>query len=136
MPPLRERREDIPLLADYFLRKFCENTNREVPHITQAAMELLMSHEWPGNVRELENAVERALVIGRNHEIGPAHFALGMPGDAAATGRSLDEIERTHIERTIRECGGNLSQAARVLDIDRTTLYHKLKRYKSAAVES
>jgi DNA-binding NtrC family response regulator len=133
VPPLRERREDIPLLVDHFLHKFCEATNREVPRITPAAMELLMAHEWPGNVRELENAVERALVIGRNHEIGPAHFALGMRGQTEGPGRTLDDIERAHIERTIRECGGNLSQASRVLDIDRTTLYHKLKRYKAAA---
>lgn len=131
MPALRERREDIPLLVDYFLRKFCEATNREPPRIAPAAMELLLAHEWPGNVRELENAVERALVIGKNHEIGPQHFALGMRADTAS-GRKLEEIERAHIERTIRECGGNLSQAARVLDIDRTTLYHKLKKYKTA----
>jgi len=133
VPPLRDRREDIPLLADYFLRKFCEATNREVPRIAPAAMELLMSHDWPGNVRELENAIERALVIGKNHEIGPAHFALGMRTEHAASGRSLDEVERAHIERIIRECGGNLSQASRVLDIDRTTLYHKLKRYKESS---
>ncbi|HLJ49619.1 MAG TPA: sigma-54 dependent transcriptional regulator [Bryobacteraceae bacterium] len=132
LPPLRERREDIPLLVDFFLRKFCESTNRPIPHLSQSAMELLMSHEWPGNVRELENAVERALVIGRNSEIGPSHFALGIQAQQDGSGRSLDEVERAHIERTIRECGGNLSQAARVLGIDRTTLYHKLRRYKTA----
>ena len=136
MPPLRDRREDIPLLADYFLRKFCEATNREPPHISQPAMELLVSHSWPGNVRELENAVERALVIGKNHEIGPGHFALGLHTETSGVGRSLDEVERAHIERIIRECGGNLSQASRVLDIDRTTLYHKLKRYKSVETEA
>lgn len=133
MPPLRDRREDIPLLADYFLQKFCSATNREPPRMTTAAMELLMAHDWPGNVRELENAVERALVIGRNHEIGPAHFALGMRSDGVNAARTLEDIERVHIERTIRECGGNLSQASRVLDIDRTTLYHKLKKYRAMA---
>jgi len=132
MSPLRDRREDIPLLADYFLHKFCEATNREAPHITPAAMELLMAHNWPGNVRELENAVERALVIGKDHEIGPAHFALGMHTETSGPGRTLEDIKRVHIERIIRECGGNLSQASRVLDIDRTTLYHKLKKYRSA----
>jgi len=133
VPPLRDRREDIPLLVEYFLHKFCEATNREVPRIAPTAMELLMSHEWPGNVRELENAIERALVIGKNHEIGPEHFALGLGTEHAGSGRSLDEVERAHIERIIRECGGNLSQASRVLDIDRTTLYHKLKRYKETS---
>jgi two-component system, NtrC family, response regulator HydG len=113
MPPLRERREDIPLLAEFFLRKSCETTNREVPRITQAAMELLMSHEWPGNVRALENAVERALVIGKNHEIEPAHFALGIGSGSAGSGRSLDEIERAHIERTIRELWESFASLAR-----------------------
>jgi DNA-binding NtrC family response regulator len=132
IPPLRERREDIPLLADYFLRRFCASTNREAPRISPAAIDSLMAHDWPGNVRELENAVERALVVGRNGEIGPAHFALGVRGEALGSGgRTLDEVERTHIEKVVSECDGNLSRAARVLGIDRTTLYHKLKRYRA-----
>ncbi len=133
MPPLRDRREDIPLLADYFVRKFCEATNRQIPRVTPAAMELLMSHNWPGNVRELENAVERALVIGRDNEIEPSHFALGLGAETAGPGRALEDVERAHIERVVSECGGNLSQASRVLDIDRTTLYHKLKKYRLPA---
>jgi DNA-binding NtrC family response regulator len=132
IPPLRERREDIPLLVDYFLRRFCASTNREVPRISPAAIDSLMAHDWPGNVRELENAVERALVVGRNGEIGPAHFALGVRSEALSSGgRTLDEVERTHIEKVVSECEGNLSRAARVLGIDRTTLYHKLKRYRA-----
>lgn len=130
LPPLRDRREDIPLLVDHFLRKFCEAINRTIPRVDPAAMEMLMGHDWPGNVRELENAVERALVIGRDGEIGTNHFALGLAIDGGASGRTLEEIERIHIERTVRECGGNISQASRVLDIDRTTLYAKLKRYQ------
>jgi len=133
IPPLRERREDIPLLADYFLRRFCASTNREPPHLSPAAIDALMAHDWPGNVRELENAVERALVVGRNGEIGPAHFALGVRAESLASGgRTLEEVERTHIEKVVAECDGNLSRAARVLEIDRTTLYHKLKRYRAA----
>ena len=132
IPPLRERREDIPLLVDYFLRRFCASTNRETPRISPAAIDALMAHDWPGNVRELENAVERALVVGRNGEIGPAHFALGVRSEALGSGgRTLDEVERTHIEKVVSECEGNLSRAARVLGIDRTTLYHKLKRYRT-----
>ena len=133
IPPLRERREDIPLLADHFLRRFCASTNREPPHLSPAAIDALMAHDWPGNVRELENAVERALVVGRNGEIGPAHFALGVRAEFLASGgRTLEEVERTHIEKVVAECDGNLSRAARVLEIDRTTLYHKLKRYRAA----
>ncbi|HZU29086.1 MAG TPA: sigma-54 dependent transcriptional regulator [Bryobacteraceae bacterium] len=130
MPPLRERREDIPLLLDYFLHKFCEATNRDVPRVAPAVVDTLVAHDWPGNVRELENAVERALVLGRNGEIGPGHFSLGMRGEPATAGRTLEDVERAHIERVIQECDGNLSRAARVLDIDRTTLYHKLKKYR------
>ena len=132
IPPLRDRREDIPLLADYFIRRFCASTNREPPRLTPQAVDTLMAHDWPGNVRELENAVERALVVGRNGEIGPAHFALGVRSESLSSGgRSLDEVERAHIEKVISECEGNLSRAARVLQIDRTTLYHKLKRYRT-----
>ncbi len=131
LPPLRERREDIPLLVDHFLRRFCENTNRPVPRISPPAIDILMAHNWPGNVRELENAVERALVVGRNGEIGPGHFALGVRTEAPVNGpRTLDEVERLHIEKVVGECEGNLSRAARVLGIDRTTLYHKLKKYR------
>ena len=76
--------------------------------------------------------MERALVVGRDGEIGPAHFALGVRSEALSSGgRSLDEVERAHIEKVISECEGNLSRAARVLQIDRTTLYHKLKRYRT-----
>src|SRR5579872_1134413 len=132
LPPLRDRREDIPLLVNHFLNKFCMATSRPVPTISSESLDLLMRHDWPGNVRELENAVERALVVGRGQEIRPSHFALGIQAQQDGSGRSLDEVERAHIERTIRECGGNLSQAARVLGIDRTTLYHKLRRYKTA----
>jgi two-component system response regulator HydG len=72
-------------------------------------------------------------VVGRNGEIGPAHFALGVRAEAlSSSGRSLDEVERSHIEKVVAECEGNLSRAARVLEIDRTTLYHKLKRYRGA----
>jgi len=131
IPPLRERREDIPLLAEHFLRKICAATNRAVPRLSGAAMDLLLAHDWPGNVRELENAIERALVLGRNGEIGPGHFSLGMRGEPSAAGRTLDEVERAHIQRVVEECGGNLSRAARVLAIDRTTLYHKLRKYRS-----
>jgi two-component system response regulator HydG len=88
-----------------------------------------MNHEWPGNVRELENAVERALVVCRGPEIKPADFSFQFQSGGVPTGRTLDDVERVHIERVLRETDHNLSRAARILDIDRTTLYNKLKRY-------
>ena len=129
LPPLRTRREDIPLLVNHFLNKFCMATSRPVPQISAEAMEILMRHDWPGNVRELENAVERALVVGRGPEIRPADFSFQFQADEPRGGQTLDDVERAHIERILRETQHNLSRAARILDIDRTTLYNKLRRY-------
>ena len=129
LPPLRDRREDIPLLVAHFLNKFCMATSRPVPQLSQEAIEVLMRHDWPGNVRELENAVERALVVGRGNEIRPADFSFQFQMDEPKGGKTLDDVERVHIERILRETQHNLSRAARILDIDRTTLYNKLRRY-------
>jgi DNA-binding NtrC family response regulator len=129
LPPLRDRREDIPLLVAHFLNKFCMMTSRPVPQISSEALQVLMNHEWPGNVRELENAVERALVVSRGPEIRPADFSFQFQTDGMPTGRTLEDVERVHIERVLRETEHNLSRAARILDIDRTTLYNKLRRY-------
>src|SRR5690349_11214120 len=129
LPPLRDRREDIPLLVAHLRNNFCLATSRPVPTISSEAMEQLMQHDWPGNVRELENAVERALVVSRGPEIRPGDFSFQFQGDEPRNGRTLDDIERVHIERILRETQHNLSRAARILDIDRTTLYNKLRRY-------
>jgi two-component system, NtrC family, response regulator HydG len=130
LPPLRDRREDILPLVDHFLHKFCIAMNRPgTPRVAPEAMDLLMRHHWPGNVRELENAVERALVVGRGPELSPADFSFQLQTIAAPNGRTLDDVERAHIEHVWSESAGNHSLAARVLGIDRTTLYKKLKRY-------
>jgi two-component system response regulator HydG len=104
-------------------------TNRPVPKISAVAMDLLLNHDWPGNVRELENAVERALVVGRGGEISPADFSFQFHQPDGAGGQTLDAVERVHIERVLNETGHNLSKSARILDIDRTTLYNKLRKY-------
>jgi DNA-binding NtrC family response regulator len=129
LPPLRERREDIPLLVNHFLNKFCMATSRPMPQISPEALETLMRHDWPGNVRELENAVERAMVVGRGTEIRPSDFSFQFQADEPKGGKTLEDMERAHIERILRETQHNLSRAARILDIDRTTLYNKLRRY-------
>ena len=100
-----------------------------MPAIAPEAIDVLMRHDWPGNVRELENAVERALVIGRGSEIRAADFSFQFQGDEPKGGKTLEDVERVHIERILRETQHNLSRAARILDIDRTTLYNKLRRY-------
>jgi len=129
LPPLRERREDIPALVDHFLEKHAAAMNRSVPAISRKAMDLLLSYHWPGNVRELENSVERALLISRDKEVLPAHFPFQIQKSAREGSQSLREVERRHIVQVIEQCGWNLSKSARILGIDRTTLYNKLRKY-------
>jgi DNA-binding NtrC family response regulator len=129
LPPLRERREDIPLLADHFVEKFAAAMNKPRPRLSAAAIDLLLTYNWPGNVRELENAVERALVIGRGEEIQPTDFPFQLPSVEPRRGHTLEDVERAHIERVLEETNWNLSRSARILDIDRATLYNKLRRY-------
>ena len=131
LPPLRERREDIPPLVEHFVRKFALAMNKHVSRISPGAMDQLQQQPWMGNVRELENAVERAMVVAQEPELREQDFIFKTqtPQAAPMAGKSLDEIERLHILRVLEECGGNQSRAADVLDIDRVTLHHKLKRY-------
>ncbi len=130
MPPLRERREDIPLLAEHFLKRLCVSTNRTaLPELKPAAVELLTAYDWPGNVRELENAVERALVVTRGPVLDEEAFAFLGRRRPTAAGQTLEEVEKAHVLAVWEQCEGNHSRAARTLGIDRTTLYAKLKRY-------
>lgn len=129
VPPLRERREDIPLLAEALLKKHAVAMNRPVPRISPEAVDLLLSYDWPGNVRELENALERALVIGRGSEIQPSSLPFQPSSTAPVTGRRLEDVVRAHIEHVLDETGWNLTHAARILEIDRSTLYSKIKSY-------
>ena len=136
IPPLRARREDVALLANHFLSKFAQQMNRPPQKLSQRTLELLTDYEWPGNVRELENAIERALLISRETELQPEDFPFQANPTQAATGRRLEDIERAHIERVLGETNWNLSRSARVLDIDRTTLYNKIRRYGLRTSES
>jgi two-component system response regulator HydG len=129
LPPLRERRQDIPLLAEALLKKHATAMNRPVPRISPAALDLLLNYDWPGNVRELENAIERALVIGRGPEIQPSDLPLHPSSSPGASGQRLEDVVRMHVERVLEETGWNLTQAANILDIDRSTLYSKIKSY-------
>jgi len=128
IPPLRDRREDIPLLVDHFVRKFSLAMSKKIVSVAPRAMQILQEHSWPGNVRELENAVERAMVVAQEPELREQDFTLKLQHNGAE-GRTLDEMERAHILRVLEECSGNQTRAAQVLDIDRVTLYNKLKRY-------
>jgi len=128
VPPLRQRMDDVPLLADHFVRKFSEAMSKRVERVSAEAIRLLRSYSWPGNVRELENAIERAMVVGSGPELQASDFSLKLTGESAS-GRSLSEVEREHILRVLEEAGGNKTRAAGILGIDRVTLHNKLKRY-------
>ena len=138
VPPLRDRREDIPPLADFFLKQYAEKNQRLIKGFTPRALDLLMRHGWPGNVRELENVVERAVIMARGEMISPGEFPddirrldADMPADEAlyTPGKSLKEVEKAMILRTLEETGGNRTHAARILGISRRTLQLKLKEY-------
>jgi DNA-binding NtrC family response regulator len=129
LPPLRDRKEDIPLLVDHFLHTHSLAMNRPTPKMSKAALDLLLSYEWPGNVRELENAMERALLITSENEIQEVDFPFQLNAHREDHHRSLAEVERLHIEKVVTDSNWNLSKAARILQIDRTTLYNKLRRY-------
>ena len=129
IPPLRERREDIPILAKHFIEKFASAMNRTAPRLAPRTLELLLGYHWPGNVRELENAIERSLLISRESDLPPEAFPFQVNPTRPVFGQRLEDIERVHIEKILNETNWNLSRSARLLDIDRTTLYNKIKRY-------
>jgi DNA-binding NtrC family response regulator len=143
IPPLRERREDIPLLAAHFLTHAAKRHGRAVPTLSPEAMALFLEHQWPGNVRELENAIERAVLLAETDTILPGDLPprlQGAPGggdgpDATATPHRLDEVEREHILRTLDVYAWNQARAAEALGIGRNTLWRKLKDYGVAPPE-
>jgi DNA-binding NtrC family response regulator len=137
VPPLRDRRDDIPLLAKHFLEKLSHELGKRVTDISDAALKLLMDHDWPGNVRELENAIERALVTCRGSELTEDDFAFLLRNGGPRTfsvpaGMTLQDLEKAAIEAALRRSGGNVKEAAQSLGIDRSTIYEKLKRYEIA----
>ena len=131
MPPLRERKEDIPLLADHFLEKFTREVNRGVERFSRDAMDELMLYHWPGNVRELSNAIERAVVVCKTTIITPQDLPIcGSPDHPDhPAGVSLYDVEKQHIQAILTRTGWHISKAAGMLGIDRSTLYNKIKRY-------
>jgi transcriptional regulator with PAS, ATPase and Fis domain len=140
LPPLRERREDIPLLVDHFIQKFAGQAKHQITGIDADALEALMIYRWPGNVRELEHTLERAILMGGKSTIGvddlpQTIIAAAAQNDtplerALAKGYTLHQLEREYIEQVMETTKGNKTEAARILGVDRTTLYRKLEEYK------
>ncbi len=139
LPALRQRSEDMPLLVDHFVRKFAESAKHKVDGIRPEALAALKSHDWPGNIRELEHTIERAVLLGKGELIGledlPPHFASRescelVVGQAVAKQLTLRDLEREYIDKLLASTHGNKTEAARILGVDRTTLYRKLEEYK------
>lgn len=129
IPPLRERKDDIPLLAEHFLRKYSRQTAKQVDRIDSEALRILKAYDWPGNVRELENAIERAVVLSKSRLLRAPDFSFLSAGPAAEyKPRSLRELEKDHVLRILEECDWNVTQASRTLDIHRATLHKMMTR--------
>ena len=138
LPPLRERKEDIPQLADHFFTIYREKNRKALRGISGKALDLLVRYDWPGNIRELENCIERAVIMAREEAIVPADFPpqirmLSMEGERDGFdipyGISLDEMERALIVKTLAETGGNRTKTSEILGINRRTLQNKLRQY-------
>ncbi len=130
IPPLRERKDDIPLLARHFVRKYSALMNKAEKPISESAMNALRSHAWPGNVRELENAIERAMVVAQGPAVMPEDLPmLRAARETAASGGTLADIEREHIRVILNELNWNITKSAERLGIDRATLYNKIEKY-------
>ncbi len=131
LPALRDRREDIPLLALHFLNRSRTRYRKQVSGFSPASMQQMMQYAWPGNVRELEHMVERAVLLCRGEEIEPADFAITAARQAAPLfdNMSIDEVEALLIRKMLRRCDGNISQAAEALGLSRAALYRRIEKY-------
>ncbi|MGA8085877.1 MAG: sigma-54 dependent transcriptional regulator [Terracidiphilus sp.] len=131
IPALRERREDIPLLAVHFLNRNRSRYRKQVTGFSPAAMQQMMQYPWPGNVRELEHTVERAVLLCRGEEIEPANLAIASAKSSATNfeNMSIDEVEALLIRKVLRRCDGNISQASEALGLSRAALYRRIEKY-------
>jgi DNA-binding NtrC family response regulator len=120
--------EDIPLLVEHFIRKYCTSMSREMISVEPAAMKHLETFEYPGNVRELENMVERAIVVGNGREIRLKDLPMGKEVISSSI-ESLGDLEKKHIHKILSKYSWNISRSAKALNVDRATLYNKIRKY-------
>jgi len=137
LPSLRERKEDIPLLVDHFLRKYNKKAKKSIEGVSLRAIEALTEYDWPGNIRELENTIERAVVLSKTNGIDMEDLmyhgisaSTGLAGSVGGNYKTLEEMEKEYIKAVLQAQFGNKSRAAEVLGIDRKTLWAKIKKYK------
>jgi two-component system, NtrC family, response regulator AtoC len=131
LPPLRERKEDIPEIARFFLKKYSHKLSKSVSDFAPEVLDLFNSYDWPGNVRELENIIERAVILSDSEQIVREDVSIPTvnAGRETPAASSLEEMEKEHIQKVLHEAEGNQSKASLLLGIDRKTLYLKLKKY-------
>jgi transcriptional regulator with PAS, ATPase and Fis domain len=137
LPPLRERKEDIPLLVEHLLEQLSVETGKQLEGISAEAMDLLISYHWPGNIRELRNVLERGAVLAKGTIIEADDLGIVLPEEEGAeeASESLKEMERCHIVKVLSEHNWNITRSAQALGIDRGTLYHKIKKFGLKAEE-
>ncbi len=132
LPPLRERKDDIPVLSEFFLKKYTRRFGKSVKGISDDALKLMLSYDWPGNIRELENLIERAVLLCDNDYIETEDIAIPSGYTVSKEPETLvrlEDVEREHIKRVLEETDGNQTRASRILGIDRKTLYLKIRKY-------
>lgn len=129
VPPLRERRFDVPLFCNYFLREFARGLNKHVTGFSPEAWDLLNTYDWPGNVRELRNAIERAIIVAKRSRITAGDLPIPRVPTALPEDEKLRSVEKAHIENVLERAGWNITRSAQMLGIDRVTLYNKMKKY-------
>jgi len=133
IPPLRERKLDIPAIARFFVKKYSQSMNKNVLDISQDTLDMLVDYNWPGNVRELRNVIERAMVVAKGNLIELTDLSFFFPVvemGAEETLPSLDEVEKIHIQKVLDLTNGNIAQAAGILKVSRLTMYNKIEKYK------
>jgi DNA-binding NtrC family response regulator len=130
LPPLRERKGDIPLIAKYFLTKYAQSMNKNVTDFSPQALEMFTVYDWPGNIREVRNVVERAMVVakGTQIQVDDLSFPFLTPS-IPSEGESLEDVEKRQIEKVLNQTKGNIAQAAEILKISRLTIYNKIEKY-------
>jgi DNA-binding NtrC family response regulator len=131
IPPLRERKEDIPVLAEFFLNRLIKKYNKPNLKISKSALDKLQEHRWPGNIRELEHAIEKAVILTEADIIKADDFYFSsQPADTASMDTlNLEEVEHNTIKRALLKCSGNISKTAEMLGVTRKTLYKKIEKY-------
>ena len=130
LPPLRERIDDVPLLAAHFINKYNVEFNKKFDRVDRKAMDFMMDYHWPGNVRELENVIERAIVIDQGPQMKVKHLPFcNIESPLTEEPRSLQEVEKSHIEKMLQRNDWNIAKTARLLNIDRSTLHKKIKKF-------